>query len=113
MLPRTAGKSKPGLRRAIAASEKIECASSIVSEKGKNAHTVQGTPAEASKIRPEPWRPDMRRELRSAGLVAAVTIFAVAQAGATRGEPTPQQMVDALHTTFGDHHSRAVHAKGI
>jgi catalase len=27
--------------------------------------------------------------------------------------PTPQQMVDALHTAFGDHHSRAVHAKGI
>ncbi|MBA2589990.1 MAG: catalase family peroxidase [Alphaproteobacteria bacterium] len=27
-------------------------------------------------------------------------------------EPTPQQMVDTLHTTFGDHHSRAVHAKG-
>jgi len=27
--------------------------------------------------------------------------------------PAPQQMVDALHTAFGDHHSRAVHAKGI
>jgi catalase len=27
--------------------------------------------------------------------------------------PVPQQMVDALHTAFGDHHSRAVHAKGI
>ncbi len=27
--------------------------------------------------------------------------------------PAPQQMVDALYTAFGDHHSRAVHAKGI
>ncbi len=26
---------------------------------------------------------------------------------------TPSQLVDALHTAFGDHHSRAVHAKGI
>lgn len=26
---------------------------------------------------------------------------------------TPGQLVDALHTAFGDHHSRAVHAKGI
>jgi catalase len=28
-------------------------------------------------------------------------------------QPAPQQMVDALHTAFGDHHSRAVHAKGV
>lgn len=28
-------------------------------------------------------------------------------------EPTPVQMVDALHTAFGDHHVRAVHAKGV
>ena len=27
--------------------------------------------------------------------------------------PAPQQMVDALYAAFGDHHSRAVHAKGI
>lgn len=26
---------------------------------------------------------------------------------------SPAQLVDALHTTFGNHHSRAVHAKGI
>jgi catalase len=26
---------------------------------------------------------------------------------------TPGQLVDALHAAFGDHHSRAVHAKGI
>ena len=27
--------------------------------------------------------------------------------------PAPQQMVNALYSAFGDHHSRAVHAKGI
>lgn len=27
--------------------------------------------------------------------------------------PTPQQMVEALHTTFGQHHAHAVHAKGL
>ncbi|HYP99011.1 MAG TPA: catalase [Polyangiaceae bacterium] len=26
---------------------------------------------------------------------------------------SPRQLVDALHTAFGEHHSRAVHAKGI
>lgn len=26
---------------------------------------------------------------------------------------TPKDLVDALHTAFGDHHSRAVHAKGV
>src|SRR4051812_8169024 len=26
---------------------------------------------------------------------------------------SPSELVDALHTAFGDHHSRAVHAKGI
>ena len=31
----------------------------------------------------------------------------------TSGTPSGQQMVDALHRAFGDHHSRAVHAKGI
>ena len=28
-------------------------------------------------------------------------------------EPSGGQMVDALHTAFGEHHARAVHAKGI
>ena len=32
---------------------------------------------------------------------------------ALAAEPAPQQMVDALYSAFGDHHSRAVHAKGI
>ncbi|HVX03974.1 MAG TPA: catalase family peroxidase [Rhodanobacteraceae bacterium] len=27
--------------------------------------------------------------------------------------PTPGAMVDALHAAFGDHHTRAVHAKGV
>jgi catalase len=27
--------------------------------------------------------------------------------------PTPAAMVDALHAAFGDHHTRAVHAKGV
>jgi catalase len=32
----------------------------------------------------------------------------------TQGQTaTPGQLVDALHAAFGDHHSRAVHAKGI
>ena len=29
------------------------------------------------------------------------------------GKASPGDMVDALHSAFGDHHSRAVHAKGI
>ena len=28
-------------------------------------------------------------------------------------ESSPKQLVDALHSAFGDHHARAVHAKGI
>ena len=32
---------------------------------------------------------------------------------AVSAAPRPQQMVDALYSAFGDHHSRAVHAKGI
>lgn len=28
-------------------------------------------------------------------------------------EPTPAQMVEALHVAFGEHHARAVHAKGV
>jgi catalase len=32
---------------------------------------------------------------------------------AAAAAPAPQQMVDALYSAFGDHHCRAVHAKGI
>ena len=31
----------------------------------------------------------------------------------TKQPSSPEQLVDALHTTFGNNHSRAVHAKGI
>jgi catalase len=29
------------------------------------------------------------------------------------GPRTPQDLVDALHAAFGEHHARAVHAKGL
>ena len=29
------------------------------------------------------------------------------------GQQTPQDLVNALHAAFGEHHARAVHAKGI
>ena len=38
--------------------------------------------------------------------------LAVSAGTALAAAPSPQQMVDALHTTFGEHHARAVHAKG-
>ncbi|MEP7304849.1 MAG: catalase family peroxidase [Acidobacteriota bacterium] len=31
----------------------------------------------------------------------------------TAGARTPQDLVDALHAAFGEHHARAVHAKGL
>ena len=51
----------------------------------------------------------MKRKIGAACIAA--TFFFLAS-GAMAAEPTPQQMVDALHAAFGDHHSRAVHAKG-
>jgi catalase len=48
------------------------------------------------------------------GLSCGVAVIALTLAAAAQtAPPTPQQMVDALHTTFGEHHARAVHAKGI
>lgn len=35
------------------------------------------------------------------------------KAPTTEEKATPRQLVDALHTAFGEHHARAVHAKGI
>src|ERR1700712_2093656 len=35
------------------------------------------------------------------------------EAQTTGQNASPAQLVDALHTAFGDHHARAVHAKGI
>lgn len=55
----------------------------------------------------------MTRKRNSMLGAAAAALLWTASQGALAAEPKPQQMVDALHTTFGDHHSRAVHAKGI
>ena len=54
----------------------------------------------------------MKRNTGAACMAAAFFTSGILASGAIAAEPTPQQMVDALHTTFGDHHSRAVHAKG-
>jgi catalase len=52
--------------------------------------------------------------LAAARLVAAmstvVPVFAVA---VEREHETPAQLVEALHSAFGEHHARAVHAKGV
>ena len=57
-----------------------------------------------------------RRQALAAASVAALAALGVA-AGAARAaetsQPAPQQMVDALHAAFGDHHARAVHAKDL
>ncbi|MES1214767.1 MAG: catalase family peroxidase [Bacteroidota bacterium] len=39
--------------------------------------------------------------------------FGYSYAQQSAGKASPGDMVDALHSAFGDHHSRAVHAKGI
>ncbi|MEO8770815.1 MAG: catalase family peroxidase [Ferruginibacter sp.] len=47
----------------------------------------------------------------------AMTILSVtsinSNAQEAKPQSTPAELVDALHTTFGNNHSRAVHAKGI
>ena len=52
---------------------------------------------------------------KSAGLVTAATLLTVYSSNAqSNGQTaTPVQLVDALHAAFGEHHARAVHAKGI
>ena len=56
----------------------------------------------------------MMMNIRSLLLGAiALAPIALEPASAATAQPKPQQMVDALHAAFGDHHSRAVHAKGI
>jgi catalase len=50
------------------------------------------------------------------GLIGAVPGQAAADASAPTSQgaaPSPQAMVEALHTAFGTHHARAVHAKGV
>ncbi|MEP7186150.1 MAG: catalase family peroxidase [Rhodanobacter sp.] len=54
--------------------------------------------------------------LRLLPLVAAlVTASAFGQVSAPQAplKYTPSQVVDSLHSVFGDHHARAIHAKGI
>ena len=53
----------------------------------------------------------MRNPSRLALLL--ISSFAVAMPAASAEQPTPEQMVDALNGVFGQHHARAVHAKGI
>jgi catalase len=50
--------------------------------------------------------------LATGALFAGRTLAAQTTAG-TPAPPSGQQMVDALHTAFGEHRARAVHAKGI
>jgi catalase len=54
-----------------------------------------------------------RRLVAAATLLVLPSSWAWAASPPDTAPPSPGQMVDALHTTFGDHHSRAVHAKGI
>lgn len=55
----------------------------------------------------------------SLGLLAFTTVWLVGSAAAQTHGPqpplkyTPTQMVDTLHSVFGDHHARAIHTKGI
>lgn len=45
--------------------------------------------------------------------VALGVAHAITANAADGAKETPAQLVDALHSAFGDHHVRAVHAKGI
>lgn len=58
---------------------------------------------------------DAGAPLKISDTEAAPAMTATPHTGApgAPGAPAPQQMVDALYAAFGDHHSRAVHAKGI
>src|ERR1700709_1783822 len=47
----------------------------------------------------------------TATMVAGAVINSLAQQGDQKS--SPKELVDALHTAFGNNHSRAVHAKGI
>ncbi len=59
----------------------------------------------------------MSRTNRAISVAALMTIAVAAvipsvQAQDTAPPQSPAQLVDSLHSAFGDHHSRAVHAKG-
>ena len=49
----------------------------------------------------------------AAGTVSGLQAQPPGQTATPGQTSTPAQLVDALHAAFGDHHSRAVHAKGI
>lgn len=46
-------------------------------------------------------------------MAALAPLAATAQPQAVLPGQSPKDLVDALHTAFGEHHARAVHAKGI
>ena len=54
----------------------------------------------------------MRRLLHLA-LILTSSLVTTAKALAEAPAPTPDQLVDALNGVFGQHHARAVHAKGV
>lgn len=62
-------------------------------------------------------RRPIRTLLLVATMVAASTSLPARAQTVTAAAPparqTPQDLVDALHAAFGEHHARAVHAKGI
>ena len=65
----------------------------------------------------------MRDQTSRAWRVTAGLLIAVLTAGVSRSQSappqpaaakqSPQDLIDALHAAFGEHHARAVHAKGI
>ncbi len=56
------------------------------------------------------WRRNLR--LTGAALLAGLATVASPR-GALAQDELPAQLVTALHSAFGEHHARAVHAKGI
>lgn len=58
----------------------------------------------------------LRSRMTAVAVVSALGLATGANAQTAASEPlcdSPQQMVDALHSAFGAHHARAVHAKGV
>jgi catalase len=65
----------------------------------------------SSKHKPTHWRAAVAT--LSTLLVAAAAWSQSSSPKHIAGQQTPQDLVDALHAAFGEHHARAVHAKGI
>jgi catalase len=59
----------------------------------------------------------LRRQMRMLVVYNVLTLLAGAitltQVFAQQAQPSGQEMVGALHSAFGEHHERAVHAKGV